>query len=1020
MRPRPLLLALALLAAAAGAQPAEPPGPFTHRAWTMDEGLPQNSVYGLAQTDDGYLWVGTLQGLARFDGHRFTVFDPATTPGYDGLRVVALATTPDGALWVATTAAGVSRYRDGHFRTFTVADGLASNTTVVGAFDVDAEGTLWVVTDRGLCRYRPEAGADGRFEVVAAASEVGMAATTAGLAAPDGTLWVGTPGGLARRRPGDAWRLYTRADGLATENVSLLRRTRDGTLWVGTHEGFFRFDAEADRLVRYGGGYVRAVLEDRAGRVWVSTVVDGLQRVEGGRLVPQAVPGDPIGRSASALFEDTAGRLWVGTNGEGLHRLQRALFASYGSAPLGAPGPAGGTVLEDAAGAVWYADDERGLVRVARRPDDTEALWSPPADPLALDRRVWSLGETLGPDGASTLWFSTPAGLVRRARGRFEAVAVPGQRTTAPFTSMLRDADGGLLLGGQFSQIVKRHPDGRFEELVGPDDVGRGGPIQTMLRAADGALWFGTETAGVGRLAGREVRMLGPEDGLERNVRDLSERPGGALWASTYGGGLCALSRAGIGRCLTTAQGLPDNTVHAILDDGLGHVWLSSNAGLFRLREADLDAYFRGDAEAVRPDHFTRADGLPSTEANGNFQPSGWVRRDGRLLVPTMNGVAVIDPARIAAAAGADPPLMRVEAVEADEAALGARPGLRVPAGTSRIAIRYTGIHLGNADALRFRYRLDGYDPDGVWIDGDADRTAVYTNLPPGAYTFVAEGALGSGGWQRVEAPFVLSPLWHQTWAFRTLLALGLVGLVAGVGWDVSRRRYRRELAELKARQARDAERARISRDVHDEVGASLSEIAILSEVARRQLDGEANEERLRRIAETSREMLDSLGQIVWAVNPRNDRLPALAGYLREHAARYLDAHGLRARLDVARLGDAPVAAEVRRAVFLVLKESLHNVVKHAGATEVAVAFGAAGGRLLLTVRDDGRGLAGGDGARWAGGDGLGNMARRAEEVGGALAVRDAPGGGVEVRLQVPAGGATSPVDVTRRAPQRA
>ncbi len=1012
-----VLTALACTAPVVAQQTSEQ---FVHRSWSLRDGLPQSSIYAIEQTRDGYLWIGTLQGLVRFDGRRFTTFDASSTPGLNGNRIVSLVETADGALWIGTQAQGVSRYIEGEFESYTIEDGLPSNAGGPSGHIAPStdDRSVWAVTDRGLARFVPgPGGTRGRFEVLAPPTGGGFVSTVHEEA--DGTLWVGTGRGLLGRMPSSSeWLELSVDDGIADGTVGSVLRAHDGTLWVGTNSGISRLAPGSTRFDSYpvSGDLVFSILEASDGTIWAASPGEGLLRFEGGRFVPYESNEGKIGLSAVDLFEDREGHIWVGTNGNGLHRLKRSLFSNFGAAPPGAPGPMTHGTLESHDGDVWAATYSSGLMRVSpdgssRRYGVEDGLPSP---------TVWAVAETPG----NILWVGTESGLVRYnpRSDRFEPVKVPGAPVleTRRVASLALGARGELLAGTFLTHLVAVTPAAGetllSDMLLTPDMLPRGGGILSILTTADGALWIGTQNAGIVRMQGEEIMYFGAEQGLPAGaIRTLVERPDGSIWVGTYGSGVCALPSAQDRfTCLSMPMGLPGNTVHAIEEDALGFVWMASNQGLFRVKATEMSAFFRGEIPGVRSDVFSAADGLPNTEFNGGFQPTSWTTRDGRLLFPSANGVAVVDPQHVDNRV-AGTPIMRVETLSSDDRTYEGSGPFEVRAGSNRLTLTYTGIHFGNPDALRFHFRLDGYDPDLTWIEGGEDRSAVYTSLPPGKYNFRVRGALGGGEWEEASLAFEMPPLLYQTLWFRGLVALAIATLISLAAATASRQRFRRELARVEGVRALEAERSRISRDMHDEVGASLTEIAILSEIARRELDQPANAgERLERIALTSRGMLDSLGQIVWAINPKNDGLPTLAAYMREHAARYLDVADVTAKLDFpTQVPDLLVTAEVRRNIFVILKEALHNVVKHSDASMVEVIVRVDNERLSMVVRDDGRGFESvsspGDDTnrvrRVFGGDGLGNMQRRASDIGGELSITSQPNNGTTVTLVVPLSG---------------
>ncbi|HLA64862.1 MAG TPA: two-component regulator propeller domain-containing protein, partial [Rhodothermales bacterium] len=728
----------------------------------------------------------------------------------------------------------------------------------------------------------------------------------------------------------------------------------DGWIWVATLDGVHRFRPDAPgrperhTLLLPGGiatqNFVTALYRDRAGTLWAGTVW-GLHRhdphADRFRLLAHD-PTDPASLGSGlvlSLYEDAGGALWVGTLGGGLNRYDPATGRAR-RYPWGTPG-------------------------------GTSGSW------------IWALDG----DGAGGLWVATGAGLDRVDVRRPDAVrSVPVRHLTPAPESVYRvrvDPTDGTLWVGEFGGLLHRTAAGERVALRLPDSTG----VEDVLADAAG-VWVATSDGlyRLDRRTGRARRYrhdpADPASLTHDATLCLFRDSRGRLWIGTNSG-LNRFDPATDGfTALTAADGLPSDVVYALLEDDEGRLWISTNRGLARYDErAAPDRRLRA---------FTVADGVGNVEFNRRAAFQG---RDGTLYFGGDRGVTAFHPRDIH-----DNPY---------------RPPVVIAPDAYTFAFEFAALGFTNPPRQRYAVRMEGWEEG--WVDLGAERRATYTNLPPGRYTFRVRAANEDGVWSAAGAavPVVVRPWFWQTWWFRGLAGLVVLGAVAGGAWGASRARYRRALVRLEARRALEAERARISRDVHDEVGASLTEIAILSELARR-APGDGAAPHLDRIATTSRAMVGALGEIVWAVNPKNDRLPALAAYLREHAARYLEAAGLEARIAFPQpVPDRPVSAELRRNVFLVLKEALHNVVKHAGATYAEVTFALEPGGLALTVRDDGCGFLfpqegganpAGDGApaRASGGDGLGNLRRRAAEVGGVLVVTSAPGGGTTVHLTVP------------------
>ena len=755
--------------------------------WQVDEGLPQNSVNAVIQGRKGYLWLGTFFGVVRFDGIQFTLFDDV--PGLSTCRVLSLLEDRSGALWVGTEEAGLLRYAGGDLRSYGPRDGLQGS--LVSYLHEDAAGTLWVRAGGVLHRADPLGdGADTfRFTPYTSRSQAGpgllQVAEGWPLTGPmlqdrEGRLWVGTSRGLCRLDSSGA-RLFEVGTELPDGRLSDLAEDAEGGVWVATGKGAVRILGEKTEVfdTRQGlaGDDVRSIVVDRDGSVWLGSR-GGVTRLARGRSERFGVAEGLSHEAVVTLFEDREGSLWIGTDGGGLNRLKDLPFTSFGTRE-GLSGDVALAVLEDRAGVVWVGTNCAGLDRIEH--GRVELVTAPEL----VDACVWSLAE----DPRGGIWIGTwGGGLLHYARGRIERLVEEDGLAGNIVLALLAEDDGTLWIGTNGGGL-QRYRDGTFARWGSSDGLPND-DVRAILRSRDGGLWIGT-SGGLARLVDGRVVVPGTV-AIHDAVRALYEDAGGLLWVGTYGGGLKRVEPDGTIVSYMRASGMPDDVVSAIIEDDREQLWMSSNQGVFRVGKVELDNYARGVVPKVRVISYGKEDGLPSRECNGGFQPAGIEDREGRMWFPTIRGVTVVDPREVRATER-EPPVV-IEGMAVDGEALAAVDGLEVPPGAQTIEFHYTGLTMLAPDKVRFRYRLDGFDR--LWIDAGARRTAFYTNVPPGRYTFRVIASLGGGPWSRPGASLDLRlrPRFVQTRWFYVVAVGGVVAFGAvGYGLRVSRLK-RREL----------------------------------------------------------------------------------------------------------------------------------------------------------------------------------------------------------------------------------
>lgn len=756
-------LVCCLATAALALDPARSIDQYPRDVWSTAQGLPQSSVEVIFQDRAGYMWFGTQEGLARFDGVSFRVHDRATLPELGENVVASLAEDGGGALWIGTTRALV-RLKDGAATAFGTAEGLPGRG--VRAILPCDPGEVWLGTRGGGVAVLSK----GRIRTLGTADGLAHAGVWSLARGPDGAVWVGTSGGVSRVGGGSI-ASFGRERGLPGIQVRALCARRDGTVWAGTEAGVARLEGDRFATVvdsaRLGNAAVWCLLEDRDGSLWIATYGAGLFRLTGGRLdrcgEREGLPGNVV----RSLFEDREGSLWVGFSGRGVARLKDSSFTTV-QARHGLPHDYVATVMEDRRGDLLVGTFGGGLGR--RGP----GLWRSigERDGLPSDD-VWSLAE--GRDGS--IWIGTLGnGLARLAGGRITRWTTRSGLSSDGVRAILEDRSGAVWVATRNG--LNRIRGGAIEVF----GTAQGLPVEGLYCLHEdhrGRLWVGTSGGGVCRLDGETPVTFPESGGLAREVvYDILEDDDGTMWFATAGAGIWRL-REGRWSSLTTRDGLFDNTAFRLLDDGRGAIWASCNKGVFRVARRQLEDVMDGRATRVVCEAFGTGDGLASAEANGGSQPSGWRGRDGRLYFPTTQGLAVVDPARLVR--NPVPPAVRIEGVVAGGETFETAAALRLGPGRNELEIRYSGLSFRAPARVSFRYRLAGFDRD--WIEAGSRRAAYYTNLPPGAYTFEVLAANEDGVWSPEPArlDLVLTPPFWSTWWFRlggaVLLAASVLGL---------------------------------------------------------------------------------------------------------------------------------------------------------------------------------------------------------------------------------------------------
>ena len=775
---------------------------YTHRVWQAEDGLPQNSVNAILQDSRGYIWLGTQEGLVRFDGIKFFVFDKKHLTEMTSNYIWTIAEGPDSSLWFGTQGGGLYRNKNNRCSAFTTNDGLPSNHVTTLQFD--HSGRLWIGTTRGLAMY-----ADSTFQVFTTNDGLANNEVSTLLTDSEGALWIGTNGGgLSRLRQGTFER-FTMKEGLFDHTVLSVLELSDGSVLVGTNGGVNLIRNGVVSPYRSGNREVKAValsmLQDSLGAVWIGTTGSGLLRIRNGGQERFGVEEGLSDGFVRSLLQDREGNLWMGTYGGGVNFLTDGKFTRFTRAE-GLSNDFTLSVSEDARGALWIGTYGGGLNRLK----DGKVVSVTTSHGLPMN-----VISSVLPDRTGPMWVgSYGAGLSRMEAGKITTFTVRHGLSNNFITALLQDANGILWVGTRNGLNVRAGETFRALKLT---DGSNQPTVIAIRESRDGGLWIGTEGKGLARYREGTVSFFTTEQGLPADyVTALFEDEHGALWIGTDGGGLVRYA-GGRFSVIDSKGGLFDDVVFSILEDDFGFLWMSCNKGVFRVSKEELNAFANGTISRVRSIAYNRYDGMPSSECTGRRQPAAWKAANGFLWFPTIKGVVSIDPAQIKVNQQA--PFVVVEAVISGVNTMLPGPSIILPPGIDRLEIRYTAPSFSAPEQVQFQYKLEGLEQE--WMEVGSRRTAFYTNIPSGEYVFRVRAGNHDGVWNESSASVALTiqPYFYQSQYFYAscALLLAVVGYVTYYSRTHRHKHREEELVKIVAERTKDLNLEIIERNKAEE-----------------------------------------------------------------------------------------------------------------------------------------------------------------------------------------------------------
>ena len=948
---------------------------YTRTTWTQAQGLPQDTIRTIAQTKDGYLWLGTNDGLIRFDGYDFVTFarEDGAIPTN---TVAALCAGKDGSLWIGTSG-GLTRYYQNKFQTFTPKDGIPAGS--INSLVEDHNGTVWIAVGGMLTRFE-----NGQFFTYSPAAISPLEVVQVVQVDRQGQLWVSGLGGLITRA-GDGFVRVLGPEPLGGALMTAIAINAQG-VWLAGNQGIFLRHPDGmlthfDTTNGLPAKLVRAVLEDRSGNLWVGTN-GGLSRFENGHFVTFSTDAsaDRVDWVWS-LFEDREGDLWVGMNSS-LNRFRDDPFVTYGR-PEGLPSDQPIVVRQDKGGEVWIGYHDSGLLAFHSKKLFTSRDGLP-------SNEIFGISETSNGD----LLIATRGGLSRKHGRVFTKYRVPDPWRNQVVYDGIEDSQSRIWAatsGGLYRL------DGQTWSRMLQDGHGTGQNTVAVIQGNDGSIWAAMLTNGLWQVVNGKAPADPPRryKGLGSDkLRALYQDSDGTLWIGTFGGGLSSLRDGRIHNYGVQDGLLSDNVAH-IEDDLKGYLWLSTTRGVCRVAKQQLYLLAEGKIGKLTPENYGIADGFRSAQAAPGYPISGGTRTDdGRLWFPTSRGLSTTDPDRSSILPSGDPATQIVE-VEVDGKTLHPDASAKFRPGVERIQFRYVGVFLNAPEHVQYSYKLEGLDSD--WVPAGARRNVNYNSLSHGHYRFRARASVPGGGSSEKDFSFEVLPHFYETGWFLFLSAVALLGGLYGI--------YQLRFLQIRSRfKLVLEERARLAREIHDTLAQDFVGISSQLDVLARKFKShpEVAWQHLETARKMSKHSLTEARRAVMDLRAAELETRDLPTALRVSARKWVLGSSVQVEVDVLGVFQRLPSA-IEQNLLRITQEAIVNAIKHARAKLLRVELEMQDHTVRLSIKDDGKGFEPGETfSEISGHFGILGMRERAARLGGVFDLISVPGAGTSVEVTIP------------------
>jgi signal transduction histidine kinase/ligand-binding sensor domain-containing protein len=970
------------------------PAQYRFDNWTTDNGLPQNGVRGIGQTPDGYLWVTTFDGLVRFDGAEFTVFDKNNSQGISSNRFAVLHIEKDGTVLAGTEDGFLTVYRNGKFRSFGRAEGL--QTEAVWDFLVDTHGETFLATETGNYYFRGD-----HFVSVPDANAPNQGRYYLG---PTGSLWLFGPNGVRQLTPDKRETIYpVKFDIEDHWRRMKLFEDSHGYLWTGDRSAVYRLkDGEIKKFNAAAGVPPQTILrpwvEDSDGSIWFASAWEGRGafRYSNGKFENWDKSEGLAADTVDKFFKDREGTIWVVPTDRGLSRLQKQFVQSISTG--------GGLVYQEAYPIIQtskgdvYVGTTRGLSRRTPEGRFTDALVKNAAGVTVSGTALWE-------DERGRLWVGSGGGdLFVLENGKPRTIKIGDNATV---WTIQNDRAGNIWIGTD-KGLLRCRDDQIVERFTTRDGL-PSNDIKIIHQDRNGNLWLGT----YGGLAQMKSNGTGTrptflnytiKEGLASDrVRTIHEDEAGTLWIGTYDGGLSRF-RDGHFFNYTIRNGLFNNGVFAILPDDRGQFWISCNRGVYRVNRQELEDVAAGRLPKINSVAYGKQDGMLSTECNGGRQPAGIKTKDGKLWFPTQDGVVIVNPREVTF--NPQPPPVQIASVLVETRPLDFQNGIVLGAGDHSLDIKYTGISFIKTDQIRFRYLVEGLNE--TWTEVGTVREVHFPSLPAGVYTFHVQAANSDGVWNTDGARLrirVLAPFWRQGWFIALAVLAAFAIAFCLIRWrerELRRRQLAQQEFSRRLLESQEDERKRIASEMHDSLGQYLLAIKNWALFGLNSLQGEnPAREHLSEISETSSLALDEVREISHNLRPYQLERLGLTNAL-EYMLQHLKNVPIQFATEIENI-DGLLSKEGEINFYRIVQECVNNIIKHSEAKNGWLIIKPQGNFVDLVCRDDGQGFEV-SAAKNSPRSGLGmtGLAERARILGAEHRIESVPGIGTTIFVSAP------------------